>query len=262
MAKSNALTDTIIKKAKPATFTDEDGEKKVKPTTLTDGRGLYLLVQPTGGKLWRYKFAFDGKPKLMALGSYPVVTLAMAREKHLEARRLLSSGVDPMAQRKEGKAAEKAATEGAFANVATLWLAHWRLNKSPRHVDYTERRMKADILPALGARHITEIEAPELVAMAKQIEARGARDVAKRALNSKPDTRVRNRSQACDETLRSPAAIKPGLILKPTQVENMARVDVKELPALLRASRSVSADSSCDAARAQADSRYTFVRPS
>jgi hypothetical protein len=85
-----------------------------------------------------------------------------------------------MAERK----AERAATENSFQSVAALWMEHWRQGKSPRHVDYVSRRIETDILPCLGARPVSEIEAPELVAMTKAIEERGARDIAKRALET------------------------------------------------------------------------------
>jgi hypothetical protein len=97
----------------------------------------------------------------MALGKYPQVPLAMARQRHSEGRRLLATGVDPMAQRKAVKTAERVASENSFANVATQWLEHWQDGKSPRRVDSVKRRMAADILPCLGARPIAEIEAPE-----------------------------------------------------------------------------------------------------
>jgi Arm DNA-binding domain len=103
---------------------------------LTDGRGLFLLVQPSGGKLWHHKYSFLGKEKLMALGPYPDVTLAMARERHQAARRLLESGVDPIAQRKAAKTAETTSSEGAFANVAAHWLAHWREGITEHHAAY------------------------------------------------------------------------------------------------------------------------------
>lgn len=135
-----ALSDTQIRKAKPGD----------KPYKLTDGRGLFLLVQPGGGRLWHYKYGFAGKEKLMALGPYPVITLAMARERHLAARRLLASGADPMAQRKEEKTAEKASVDGSFQTLAYLWLAHWRQGVTERHAGYGERRLAVDIFPLLG----------------------------------------------------------------------------------------------------------------
>ena len=91
------LTDTEIKRAKAAE----------KAYSMGDGGGLYLWVKPTGGKLWRWSYRFEGKEKLMSLGKYPDVSLAQARERHAEARKLLATGVDPMAQRK----AEKTAAE-------------------------------------------------------------------------------------------------------------------------------------------------------
>jgi hypothetical protein len=112
----------------------------------------------------------------MSFGRYPDVSLAIAREHHGDARKLLASGVDPMAQRKAEKTADRVASEGSFASIAAQWLEHWQHGKSPRHVDSTRRRLDANILPALGARPIAEIEAPELVGMVKAIEQRGARD--------------------------------------------------------------------------------------
>jgi integrase len=224
MALSMALTETKISKTKI----------KDRPYRLTDGRGLYLEVRPNGGKLWRYKYSFDGKEKLMALGTYPDVPLAAARRLHGAARQLLASGVDPMAKRKGEKTAERAGTEGSFQTVAGLWLAHWRDGKSLRHADSVERRMNADILPALGARPIAEIEAPEVVAMVRTIEKRGARDIAKRALET--TGQVFRYAIAHGYSKRNPAAeIKPSDILKASPKTNYARVEAKELPTLLRA---------------------------
>jgi integrase len=223
MALSMALTDTQIRRSKPGD----------KPYKLTDGRGLFLLVQPAGGKLWHYKYSFQGKEKLMALGPYPTVSLAKARERHLEARQLVEAGIDPMVQRKEEKTAEKASTEGSFQTVADLWLTHWRVGKSLRHADSVERRMRADILPALGARPIAEIEAPELVAMVKATQDRGARDIAKRALET--TGQIFRFAIAHGYSKRNPAAeIKPSDILKTAAKVNYPRVEAKELPALLR----------------------------
>jgi hypothetical protein len=165
-----ALTDMEIRKAKA----------KEKAYCLNDRGGLYLWITPAGGKLWRWAYRFDRKEKLMSLGKYPDVSLAQARERHAEARKLLATGVDPMAQRKAETTAEKIAVENSFQSVTTQWLAHWQVGKSPRHVDYVKRRIEMDILPCLGTRSIGEIEAPELVAMAHTIEDRGALDIAKR----------------------------------------------------------------------------------
>ncbi|HEX4021937.1 MAG TPA: integrase arm-type DNA-binding domain-containing protein [Acidobacteriaceae bacterium] len=214
-----ALTDTAVRKAKT----------KDTAYRLSDGGGLYLWITPAGGKLWRWKYRCEGKEKLMSFGSYPDVSLSLARERHIEARKLLASGVDPMAQRK----ADKATAENSFQSVSLRWLEHWRYGKSPRHVDYVMRRMEANIQPSLGARPIAEIEAPELVAMAKAIEKRGARDIAKRALET--TGQVFRYAIAHGYTKRNPASeIRPSDILKSTRKANYARIDARDLPGLLR----------------------------
>jgi len=217
------LTDTEVRKSKP---TD-------KAYRLTDGKGLFLFITPTGGRLWRFKYRYDGKQKLMALGQYPDVPLVLARERHAAARKLLATGVDPMAQRKAEKTARKATDENSFQTIAGLWIEHWCVGKSRQHVDATRRRIEANIFPLLGARPITEIEAPELVTMVKSIEGRGVGDLAKRALET--TGQIFRFGIAHGYTRCNPAAeFKPSDILRPTKKTNLDRIDVKELPALLR----------------------------
>jgi len=217
------LSDMGVKKAKA----------REKAYSMSDGGGLYLWITPVGGKLWRWSYRFDGKKKLMALGKYPDTSLLQARERHSEARKLLATGVDPMAHRKTEKTAEKAAVENSFQSITAQWLDHWQDGKSPRHVDSVRRRMAADILPCLGARPIAEIEAPELVAMANAIQDRGARDIAKRALETVGQ--VFRYGIAHGYAKRNPASeIRPSDILKSTHKTNYARIDAKELPLLLK----------------------------
>jgi integrase len=89
-----------------------------------------------------------------------------------------------MALRKVEKCAEQVAIENSFASIAAEWLEHWQDGKRPRHVDSTRRRLDSNILPSLGALQISEIDAPDVVAMVRTIEARGARDIAKRAMET------------------------------------------------------------------------------
>ena len=161
-----SLTDTAIKKAKP-------GDKPVK---LSDGKGLYLLVNPVGSKLWRWKYRFLAKEKVMSLGAYPDVSLAQARDGMGEVRKLLASGTDPMAKRATDKITKQASAENSFQSVALLWWGHWHGDKSERHADDVIRRLKADVFPAIGARPVSEIQAHELVAMVQMISKRGALD--------------------------------------------------------------------------------------
>lgn len=213
------LTDTGIRKAKA----------KASAYRISGGGGLYIWITPAGGKLWRWKYRFEGREKLMTFGAYPDVPLSLARERHGEARKVLAQGVDPMAQRK----AEKAEMENSFQAISLRWLEHWRHGKSPRHAAYVQRRIEMDILPSLGVRPIAEIEAPELVTMVKAIEKRGARDIAKRALET--TGQVFRYAIAHGYAKRNPASeIRPSDILQTARKVNYARVDSRELPDLLR----------------------------
>lgn len=218
-----ALTDTEIRRAK----------SKDKAYNLTDGAGLHLEITPAGGKLWRWKYRHEGKEKLMAFGKYPDVTLALARERHSEGRKLLATGVDPMARRKAAKTAQAVSTANSFGSISAQWFEHWREGKSTRHVDSVKRRIASDILPCLAARPIAEIEAPELVAMVKAIEQRGARDIAKRALET--TGQVFRFAIAHGHARRNPASeFRASDILKSSRKTNYARVDARELPSLLK----------------------------
>src|SRR5664280_746770 len=104
------LTDMKVLKAKPAG----------KQVTLFDGSGLFLLVTPSGGKLWRFKYRFDGKYRLLAFGTYPEISLLDARQKRDEARRQLAKGIDPGAVRKAQKQAKTESTE-TFEIIAREW---------------------------------------------------------------------------------------------------------------------------------------------
>jgi Phage integrase central domain/Arm DNA-binding domain len=144
----------------------------------------------------------------MSFGAYPEITLKEVRDNHAEARKILISGIDPMEQKKEGKLRTKADREaastapspvdGTFRAIEAKWFDHWKTGNSPRHVRQVESRVAADILPKLGDRPITEIEAPEIVAMAKAIEARGAGGSGKAIpQHDWPDIPVRHCSRVC-----------------------------------------------------------------
>ena len=217
------LTDKEIKNAKA----------KAQAYSKVDGGGLCLWVTKAGSKLWRWSYRFEGKEKLMSLGEYPYISLSDARQKYSDARMLLAKDIDPMAQRKAEKTAKKAGAENSFQSVAKKWVEHWHHKKSPRHVAYVKRRMEADILPLLGPRPITEIEAPEVVAMVMAIEERGAGVIARRALQT--TAQIFRYGIAHGHTKRNPASeFRAGDILKPVRATNYARIEAKELPDLLR----------------------------
>lgn len=220
-----ALTDTACKNAKCP-----DGKARER---YADSGGLYLEVQPSGAKHWRWKYRFAGKEKRLALGTYPAVTLAQARRARDEARDLLKAGTDPVQEKKDAKLARRLAVGTTFEAVSRQWFEHWKGPKSPRHADYVLRRLEADVFPALGAKPIGEITAPQLLAMAKKIEARGALDIAKRSLQT--CGQVFRYAVAHGVIERNPASdVKPGDALKPRKKEHYARLDAKELPELLR----------------------------
>lgn len=219
------LTDTAVKKLKPAD----------KPVKVSDGKGLYLLVNPNGSKLWRWKFRVLGKEKVMALGSYPDVSLAQAREALEAARKLLAAGSDPMVKRKAEKLAGLSAAENSFEAVAREWWSQWKQARSEQHAGQVMRRFEANVFPHIGSRPVSAIQAPELVAMLKNVEARGVNDLAKRALQTSSQVFRYAIAHGKGGATRNPAAdIKPGDVLAPRQKKNLARIEGKELPLLLR----------------------------
>jgi integrase len=167
-----ALTDTAIRKTKP---TD-------KPFKVADEKGLFLLVAPTGGKLWRMKYRFEGKEKLLSFGPYPDMPLIRAREKRDEARKLLADGIDPGEHLKAVKATKTERAANSFEVVAREWYGKYSPNWAEHHGDRILRRFERDIFPWIGSRPIAEVKAPELLAVVRRIESRGALETAHRAL--------------------------------------------------------------------------------
>ena len=165
-----ALTDTAVRNAKPATT----------PHKLADGGGMYLLTKPTGGKLWRLDYRHGGKRKTLALGVYPDVSLADARQRRDEARRLLAQGIDPGEHRKLTR--DKPLQDAdSFEAVAREWFAKFSPPWAPTHAEKIIRRLERDIFPWVGARPVGQITAPELLTVLRRIEARGRLETAHRA---------------------------------------------------------------------------------
>ena len=198
-----------------------------------DGQGLYLEVLPNGGKYWRLKYRSAGKEKRLALGVFPAVSLAKARKERTAAREQLDKGIDPSAAKQDRKLAQRLAIGTEFEAVARAWFAHWSGPRSERHSTYVLRRLEADVFPAIGHKPIGDVTAPQLLAMAKKIESRGALDIAKRALQT--CGQVFRYAVAHGIIERNPAAdVKPSDALKPRKKQNYARLDARELPELLR----------------------------
>lgn len=157
------LTELAIKKAKP----------KEKPYKMTDGGGLYMLVNATG-KYWRYNYRYLGKFKTLALGVYPDVSLARAREKHADARKLLADAIDPASHRKETRRAVMAAQANSFEAVAREWHAMKLKRKwTQSTADKTMTQLEAYVFSEFGNMPIGTVKASQILAMLRKIEARG-----------------------------------------------------------------------------------------
>lgn len=200
---------------------------------FTDSGSLYLEVSATGGKYWRWKYRVDGIEKRMSFGTYPKVTLAQARLARDAARQKLSQGIDPVQEKIDAKLANRLRLGNTFEAVGRAWYEHWKGPRTERHATYVLRRLEADVFPVLGRKPVSEITAPQLLAMAKRIESRGALDIAKRALET--CGQILRYAVAHGLIERNPAAdVKPSDALRPRRKENYARLDGREVPMLLR----------------------------
>ena len=174
MSRTTApLTDTACRSAKP---TD-------RAYKLFDGDGLYLLVQPNGRKGWRFRYVKpDGREGLTSFGNYPVITLADARRKRLEAKRQLANGVDPIESKREAKTT--AAINGrTFEDVALDWHREMSAKWAPGHSKTVLSRLKTHVFPLIGARAIVDLDTHDLMTPLEAIKKRGTIDVALRVQN-------------------------------------------------------------------------------
>jgi integrase len=217
------LTDTQIKTLKP----------EAKPRKVADEKGLYLLVQPTGGKLWRLKYRIDGKEKLLALGVYPDVGLKDARAARDEARRLLADGLDPSEHRKANKNARADAVGNSFEAVAREWFTKLLPTWTPDHADKIIKRLERDVFPWIGGKPIADLNAPAVLTTIRRIEARGRLETAHRALQN--CGQVFRYAVATGRAERDPTGDLRGA-LPPTREKHMAAItEPAEVGALLRA---------------------------
>lgn len=164
------LTDTQIKALRPAE----------RPVKHSDGGGLHMLISPTGGKLWRLSYRYEGKQKTLALGAYPVVSLSDARAKRAGAKRLLATGADPSLQAKIEKANRLASSANSFSSVADDFLAKME-REGKADATLLKKRWLLDLARTdLGQRPITEISAAEILVPLRKVEGRGNYETARR----------------------------------------------------------------------------------
>lgn len=164
------LNDRQIKNAKPAE----------KPFKLNDGKGLYLYINTSGGKLWRFDFSHNGKRKTLSIGKYPTISLVEARQAAENARRLLVSGQDPSEAKQQAKRERQTAALNTFESIARRWhsdnLIRWKENHAARVLRYFE----TDVFPVIGAMSIQEIRVSDIKAVLDGVMVRGVNNTAEK----------------------------------------------------------------------------------
>ncbi|CAI1005889.1 Putative prophage CPS-53 integrase [Serratia marcescens] len=174
------LNDMQIRRAKP----------EAKTYTLGDGQGLSLLVEPNGSKSWRFRYRYAGKPKMISLGVYPTITLADARTRRDDARKLVAEGKNPSEVRKQQKLDLQVESENAFEKIAREWHQLKSAKWSAGYASDIMEAFKNDIFPYVGARSVGEIKPLELLNVLRKIEKRGALE------------KMRKVRQRCSEVFR------------------------------------------------------------
>jgi len=237
------LTDTAIRNARVSE----------RPRKLFDGDGLYLLVSPTGYRSWRFKYYFDGREKLLSFGKYPEITLKVARERRLEARRALEMGSDPSALRK----AERAARADTFEALAREWLETQKSALSAKTFQNKQERFEAFVFPYIGKTSITEVKAIDVLDVLKRIEARGKHETAHRVRSECGN--VFRYAVVTDRAERDPTVDLRGAIAAVSRRNHPAIVDPVRIGELLRAIDGYRGDVSTEFALRLLP--LTFVRP-
>lgn len=216
------LSDARIRTLKPAE----------KPYKVSDGGGLYLHVKPSGSKLWRMKYRFQGKERLLAIGPYPSYSLKDAREARAKAREFLDKGIDPSQAKQEARWAAKVAAANSFESVAREWHGAKAPGWSKKHAAQVLRSLELDIFPEIGHRPINDIEAPDILLALRKIESRGAPEIAARVRQRISATFRYGVATGC--CTRDPAAdLSDALTVAPKR--NYKALDAQDLPAFLKA---------------------------
>lgn len=217
------LTDLRIKAAKP----------KDKPYQLADGEGMYLEILPTGSKVWRMAYRQENRTTSTRLtfGHYPAVGLAEARRKRADAKKQMVEGVDPAQARRVEKATSTIAAGNTFEAVARMWHQNKLEQWQPRTANNILHRLVQDVFPVIGKRPITEVKAPIMLDVLRQIEKRGAAEIARR--NAQVCSQIFRYAIACGIAENDPVPALRGA-LKPQIKGVHAAILVAELPEFLK----------------------------
>ena len=218
-----ALSDITVRTAKPR-------EKEYK---LSDSGGLYLLITPAGGKLWRLKFRVDGREKKLAIGAYPAIGLSDARKRRDDARELIATGADPSREKQQAKHRARVSAANTFGEVASEFIAKRKregLSKSTAEKsEYYISRMG----PIFARLPIAEIAAPDLLAVLRRIEATGNYETARRVLQLAG--RVFRYAVATARLPSDPSRDLRGALTAPQPKHYGAIIEAKRAGELLRA---------------------------
>ncbi|MCU1788757.1 DUF4102 domain-containing protein [Pectobacterium polaris] len=168
----------------------ETAKPQDKEYKLTDGAGLYLLIKPNGAKYWRLKYRVAGKEKKLSIGVYPDISLAEARLKREEARKIVASGGDPSEQKQVERQAKKINIDNTFKSIALEWHEYKRPNWSKGYAEDLMEAFENDIFPDIGKRPIAEIKPLEMLTSLRKLEKRGVLD------------KLRKIRQACNQVFR------------------------------------------------------------
>jgi integrase len=217
-----ALSDIKIRKAEP----------EAKPIRLYDERGLYLEVAPTGGKWWRFKYRFEGKEKLLSLGTYPDVPLAKARDRRDEARRHLADGIDPGALRKAEKEEKRRRALNTFRKVAEAWLAHMAHGWKAGTYDAVKASLATHVYPDIGDRPVSEVQPREVREVVQAVDHAGSGETAGRVFQ-RIRAIYRYAIQHDLAELDPTYPLKPAEILKARRVKHRAALAERDMPEFL-----------------------------
>jgi integrase len=235
----------------------KEAQPQAKAYKLGDGGGLFLLVNPSGTKYWRFKYRYAAKEKLLALGVYPDVSLKSARTNHRDAQDQLKAGIDPSAQRKAIKLTKNTAAANSFKLVALEWFSKQKPIWAENHWSKVERMMARDLFPFLGTRPLNEITPPELLAVLRKIESRGALESAKRT--KQIAGQIFRYGVATGRCERDPSQDLSGALANPIKQHRSAVTDPKLVGPLLNALDGYQGTAVVNAALRLAP--LTFVRP-
>jgi hypothetical protein len=164
------LSEFTIRKAKP----------KEKPYRLTDGGGLHLLVQSSGSKLWQMRYRHGGRENVLSFGQFPLVSLAEARRKRDEAKKLLIGHIDPAEQRRLDKIAAETTARQTFGEVASEYLEQQQAKKAAPATIVKTTWLLNDLASPLSDRPISKIAPAEILVLLRRIEKSGRRETARR----------------------------------------------------------------------------------